>query len=135
VRQEACTLALVLAVGCGTAPSPYPTAVVESKTASGKGRIQVGSTLPTAGNGAITHSVRPVYPKAAKSAHIEGTVRFHVVISKTGEVSEIHLVSGNPMLVSAALEAVKQWRYDPCYLNGEPVEVKTTIDVPFTLSQ
>jgi TonB family protein len=135
VRQETCILALVLVAGCRSAPSSHPTTAAELKTPSEKGRILVGSTFPTPDNGGMIHSVRPVYPKEAMSAHVQGTVRFDVVISKTGEVSEVHLVSGNPMLVSSALEAVKQWRYDPCYLNGEPVEVKTTIDIPFTLSQ
>ena len=83
----------------------------------------------------LIHQVRPVYPKAAKKAHIEGTVRFDVVISKTGELSEIHLVSGNSLLVPAAMKAVKQWRYAPTLLNGEPVEIKTTIDINFNLNQ
>jgi hypothetical protein len=72
----------------------------------------------------MIHQVRPVYPKEATKAHIEGTVRFDV-ISKTSELSEIHLVSGNPTLVADALDAVKQWRYAGNRLNGEPVEVKT----------
>jgi TonB family protein len=83
----------------------------------------------------MIHSVRPVYPKEAKKAHIEGTVRFYVVISKTGELSEIHLMSGNPVLVPAAMEAVRQWRYAPTLLNGEPVEIKITATINFTLNQ
>lgn len=65
----------------------------------------------------------------------QGHGEFDVLISKTGEVGQIHLVSGNPLLVPAAMEAVKQSRYAPTRLNGEPVEVKTTVAIPFTLEQ
>ena len=58
-----------------------------------------------------------------------------VLISKNGDVSELHLISGNPALVPAAIEAVKQWKYAPTLLNGKPVEIKTQVDVSFTLSQ
>lgn len=95
----------------------------------------VGSTFPTPDNGGLIHQVRPVYPKEARRKHIQGTVRFNVVISKTGEVGQIHLISGNPILVPAAMEAVKQWQYAPTLLNRDPVEVKTTIDINFTLNQ
>jgi outer membrane biosynthesis protein TonB len=62
-------------------------------------------------------------------------VKLDVVVTKTGEAGELHLVSGNPALVPAAIEAVRQWRFAPCRLNGEPIEVKTEIIVPFTLTQ
>ena len=57
------------------------------------------------------------------------------MIAKTGEVREIHVISGHPMLVAAAVDAVKSWRYTPTSLNGELVEIKTRILVPFTLHQ
>jgi protein TonB len=107
------------------------TTAAESKEAPEKGRILV-SILP---KDPLIHQVRPVYPKEAKSKRIQGTVKFDVVISKTGVVSELHVVSGNPILVSAAMDAVKQWRYAPTLLNGEAVDVKTTIDINFTLNQ
>lgn len=100
--------------------------------APARGRILVGSTLP---ENFLIHQVRPIYPKEAKRKRIQGTVRFDVEISKTGVVSEIHLKSGNPILVPAARDAVKQWLYAPTILNGEPVEVKTTIDINFNLDQ
>ncbi len=82
----------------------------------------------------LVHKVTPVYPPEAKEARIQGTVRLEAVISKEGDVAELSVVSGHPKLVQAALDAVKQWRYEPTYLNGQPVEVITTIDVNFVLS-
>ena len=63
-----------------------------------------------------------------------GTVVLQAVISKTGDIEGLHLVSGHPMLAPAAIDAVKQWKYKPYFLNGEPVEVETTINVNFTLA-
>lgn len=83
----------------------------------------------------MIHSVHPVYPKAARKAHIEGEVLLNYLITKTGDVREIHIVSGNPALVPAAIEAVKQWRYTPCIFNGEPTETRTTVSLSFTLHQ
>ena len=79
--------------------------------------------------------VTPQYPALAKSARIQGTVRFTAIIGKDGTIQNLQLVSGHPMLVASATEAVKQWVYRPTLLNGEPVEVITQIDVNFTLSQ
>jgi protein TonB len=78
---------------------------------------------------------RPVYPPLAKAARVQGTVKFEAVIAKDGTIQNLKVISGPPLLVNAALEAVKQWQYKPTLLNGEPVEVITTIDVNFTLSQ
>jgi protein TonB len=78
---------------------------------------------------------RPTYPPLAKQARISGTVRFTAVIGRDGSIQNLTLVSGHPLLVQSATEAVKQWRYKPTLLNGEPVEVVTQIDVNFTLNQ
>jgi protein TonB len=78
---------------------------------------------------------RPVYLKEAKAEHIEGVVHLAILISKNGDVSELHLISGNPVLVPAAIKAVKRWKYSPFLLNGLPVETKTQVDVSFNLSQ
>ena len=78
---------------------------------------------------------RPVYPPLAKQARISGTVRFTAIIGRDGTIQNLTMLSGHPLLVAAATEAVKQWRYQPTLLNGEPVEVVTQIDVNFTLSQ
>ena len=76
-----------------------------------------------------------IYPKVARSRRVEGVVRLNVFITRTGEVRDITVVEGDPLLVPAALAAVRQWRYAPCLLNSEPVELRSTIDVNFTLHQ
>jgi protein TonB len=75
----------------------------------------------------------PVYPPLARQARIQGRVVLHAIIDKDGRVSELQVVSGHPLLVRSALDAVQNWRYQPTVLNGEPVEVDTTIDVNFVL--
>ncbi len=75
-----------------------------------------------------------MYPPIARAARISGTVVLHVVISTTGLVKDIHVVSGSPLLQQSALDAVKNWRYRPYLLNNQPVEVETTVNVVYTLS-
>jgi protein TonB len=81
----------------------------------------------------MVRQIMPVYPPIAKTAHISGTVVLHAVISKDGSVEDLQYVSGPPLLMKAAMDAVRQWRYQPTQLNGEPVEVDTTVSVVFTL--
>ena len=78
---------------------------------------------------------KPSYPPLARQARISGVVKFNAVIAKDGSIQNLTMISGHPLLVQAATEAVRQWVYQPTLLNGEPVEVITTIDVNFTLSQ
>ncbi len=94
-------------------------------------RIRVGGQVQTA---KLINKVQPIYPALAKQARIQGTVRLQAVIAKDGSIVELQVLAGHPLLVQAALDAVRQWRYQPTLLNGEPVEVVTTIDVVFTLS-
>ncbi len=84
--------------------------------------------------GLLVHEVKPQYPSLARQARIQGTVVLQAVIGKDGTVQNLQVLSGHPMLNQAALEAVKQWRYKPYYLNGEPVEVDTQISVNFSLT-
>jgi len=135
VRPSAWILVVLLLAGCGFAPQTQTRAAVDQKKSPVQGQIQIGDFLATPENCGMVHYVRPVYPQEAKRAHIEGAVKFAALITKTGEVDELHPLSGDPVLVPAATKAVKQWRYAPCRLNGEPVEVKTQIDVTFTLNQ
>lgn len=79
--------------------------------------------------------VSPIYPPLARQARIQGSVVLRVFISKTGDVENIQLVSGHPMLAPSAIEAVKQWKYQTYLLNGQPVEVETTVTVNFTLAE
>jgi protein TonB len=81
----------------------------------------------------LVKRVAPVYPALARSARVQGTVRFTALIAKDGTVQNLQLISGPPMLIQAATEAVKKWVYRPALLNGEPVEITTQIEVNFTL--
>jgi len=108
--------------GVGSALPPPPKATPS--------RIRVGGNVQAA---ALIRQVTPVYPPIAKTAHISGTVVLHAIIAKDGTIEQLEYVSGPQMLMKNAMDAVKQWRYKPTMLNGEPVEVDTTISVVFTL--
>lgn len=111
------------------APPPPPPPKAKPVTPS---RIRVGGNVQRAN---LIRQVMPQYPPLAKQARIQGTVRFTAIIGKDGHIQNLQLISGHPLLVAAAEQAVQQWVYRPTELNGEPVEVVTTIDVNFTLSQ
>jgi protein TonB len=85
-------------------------------------------------SGLLIRRVNPAYPPLARQARIQGQVLLRAQISKEGSIENLQLISGHPMLVQSALDAVKQWKYKPYLLNGEPVEVDTEIQVNFTLS-
>lgn len=84
--------------------------------------------------GLLVHQVKPSYPPLARQARIQGSVVLQAAIGKDGSIQNLRLVSGHPMLAPAAIDAVKQWKYRPYFLNGEPVEVDTQITVNFTLA-
>ncbi|HKW76728.1 MAG TPA: energy transducer TonB [Terriglobales bacterium] len=81
--------------------------------------------------GNLLRKIEPQYPPMAKVAHIQGDVLLAATISKSGVIENLHVVSGHPILAQAAMDAVKQWKYKPYLLNGEPVEVETTVKVTF----
>jgi len=85
-------------------------------------------------SGRINYRVEPRYPLIAQQARIEGAVVLSAVISKQGTIENLQVLSGHPLLVQSAISAVAQWRYRPYLLNGEPVEVETTITVNFKLN-
>jgi protein TonB len=85
-------------------------------------------------DGLLVHKVTPQYPPIAKQARMQGSVVLRAVIGKNGEVEHVQPESGNPLLASAAVNAVKQWRYKPYVLNGTPVDVETTVTVNFRLA-
>ncbi len=93
-------------------------------------RIRVGGAVQARN---LEHEVTPEYPPLARQARIQGTVRFMVVVGKEGTVQNMQLVSGHPLLVAAAQDAIRQWRYRPTLLNGNPVEVTTQVDLNFLL--
>jgi protein TonB len=84
--------------------------------------------------GLIRKNVAPEYPETARQEHIQGTVVLQATIGKEGDVENLQVINGPSMLVAASIEAVKQWKYKPYLLSGEPVEVETQVDVVFTLN-
>jgi len=107
-------------IGTSTAAVP--------KVAISRMRVSSGVTA-----GLLLKKVEPSYPPLAKTARVQGTVVLHAIISKEGTIEGLTLVSGPAMLAPAAIDAVKQWRYKPYLLNGDPVEVETTVNVVFNL--
>jgi TonB family protein len=95
-------------------------------------RIKVGGNMASDN---LVQKIQPIYPPEAKANRIQGVVRFTVMIGKDGRVQSMTLVSGDPILAQAAKDAVQKWVYKPTLLNGDPVEVATTVDVNFTLAQ
>ena len=78
--------------------------------------------------------MNPSYPREAERQHVDGSVLLHINIDKDGNVSNIEPVSGHPLLVPTAIDAVKQWKYKPYLLNQTPVEVDTTVVIKFVIS-
>jgi protein TonB len=107
--------------GGGMPPPPKPT----------QQRVRIGGNVQAA---KMVRQSQPMYPQIAKTAHVQGTVILHAIIAKDGSVQELQYISGPALLMRSAMDAVRQWKYQPTLLNGEPVEVDTTISVVFTLS-
>lgn len=107
----------------GPPPPPRPGQLPEAIR-----RIRVAGNVQTAN---LLHRVEPQYPPLAAQAQVHGVVRFQALIGTDGTVKNLQLLSGHPLLVAAAMEAVKQWLYRPTLLNGDPVEVITQIEVLF----
>jgi len=112
----------------GTQEQPRP---AEEQSAPAQ-RVRV---LQGVSQGLLIKRVQPKYPKKARKEGIQGTVVLHAIISKEGDITSLELVSGDPLLASAAIEAVKQWKYKPYLLQGNPVAVDTEIVENFTLSR
>jgi TonB family protein len=110
------------------APSPTatPTPTQEEPKRPQKIRISTGIA-----EGLILHKVNPNYPKEARKNHIQGDVLLQFTIDRSGNVADLKVVSGDPILIDASVDAVKQWKYRPYRLNGEPVEVETMVNIQF----
>jgi protein TonB len=93
--------------------------------------VKVGGAVQAA---KLLHQIKPAYPQLARSARISGTVRLSAIIAMDGNIKNLRVIEGHPLLTQAALDAVRQWTYKPTLLNGEAVEVITEIDVNFTLA-
>lgn len=96
------------------------------------GRTRVGANVAAA---QLIHQVAPIYPPIAKTAHISGTVVLHALIAKDGTIDQLQVVSGPPLLLQSTMDAVRQWVYKPTLVNGDPVEVDTTVSVVYTLGK
>jgi protein TonB len=110
-------------------PAPAPPAKAPEPTAPV--RLKVGGSVEAA---KLMREVTPTYPRLAKEARVNGTVSMKAIIAKDGSVKDLQVISGHPLLIPAAMDAVKKWLYQPTLLNGVPAEVETEIDVHFTLA-
>ncbi|HZL26105.1 MAG TPA: M56 family metallopeptidase [Acidobacteriaceae bacterium] len=139
MRRMATAVVCVL-LGVGTCASALalrikisaPVAQSEAQPAQHSGGVRVSAAV-MAGN--VLTRVNPVYPPDAKAAGVSGTVVLHAIIGKSGEIESLVVVSGPAELQTSALDAVRQWRYMPYLLNGEPTEVDTTITVNYNLNR
>ncbi|MGA2475920.1 MAG: TonB family protein [Terriglobia bacterium] len=110
-------------------PQPPPP---ETSKAAPPVRIRVGGIVSAA---RLIYEPKPEYPEIAKMTRTEGGVEFEAVIGKDGTIEELKVLRGHPLLVKAAFDAVRRWRYQPTLLNGEPIEVVTEITVNFKLAE
>jgi protein TonB len=115
-----------LSTGFGTHSTRI--SVTSPRTATGPLHISTGVSA-----GMLLAPIQPVYPAIARAAGVQGTVVVSAVISRTGAIESLHVISGPPMLQSAAIEAIRAARYQPYRLNGDPTEVETTITVNFRI--
>lgn len=115
--------------GFGATPLPPPPEMPKPSRAS---RITVGGVVEAA---RLIYEVKPEYPVLARAARVQGTVRLEAIIGKDGSIESLHVLSGPPLLIPSAMQAVARWRYQPTLLNGAAVEVSTDIDVNFTLNE
>ena len=113
-------------------PPPTPKPPTAKPAASTEPtRVRIGGNVRPP---RLVREVRPIYPPLARQARIQGVVKINAIVSRDGTVQSLETVSGHPLLVNAALDAVRQWLYEPTQLNGEPVEVILVVDVNFRLS-
>jgi TonB family protein len=150
VVETQITVSFTLALPEDAKDEPNPSRAVgdvPGGTSCGENGAAAGTALARNGDGSqlvrlsrdvaqglIAAKVQPEYPELARKARIQGTVCLNGVISKDGDVTEVHLISGHPALAQAAIDAVKQWKYKPYLLDGRPVEVETQVTVNFTLA-
>ncbi|MGA2252125.1 TonB family protein [Terracidiphilus sp.] len=134
--SNACCADSPIGTGSGTIPGGDPFA----HSANSAPRVihpQQGPVTISKGvaEGMLISRIVPLYPAIARAARLEGTVVLQATISRNGAIENLRVLSGSPMLQQAAMNAVQQWRYRPYLLNGDPVEVETTINVNFVLGR
>jgi len=122
---------IIGSLAMAAAPPPPPPPPQKADAPKPVERIRIGGNVQAA---LLIRRVDPQYPVLARQAHVDGSVILRAFISRDGKVQDLVLVSGNPLLVHAAMDAVKQWVYKPTYLDGNPVEVLTEVSVNFHLT-
>lgn len=125
-RTQNPTNGIATGVGPGAAPPPPPPPLTLPPPQS----VRMGPGLTQTG---LVRRVEPVYPPAARAARVQGVVLLRAVINKSGQPVDVSVISGHPLLNDAAIQAVRQWEYRPSMLNGQPIEIITTITVNFVL--
>jgi protein TonB len=110
-----------------TLVTPEPPSVEAASAPASPAPIRVAQVSP----GVLIYKVNPQYPPAARSARVQGSVVMRATIGTDGTIQQLRVVSGNPLLVNAAMDAVKKWRYRPYLLDGKPVEGETNITINF----
>ena len=110
---------------------PGPAVVVNSRAAAAHDPVVVGGKVQEA---MLIHRVQPEYPPLARQARVQGVVTLEAIIGTDGSIQHLRVLGGHPLLIPSAVQAVQQWVYRPTFLNGKAVEVKTTIEVRFTMS-
>lgn len=130
MARKISAFALVLAMYLNTAAGQQTAAPSQTPTANHPRKLRISSGLAETN---LIHKVQPVYPPEAKANNVKGEVVLQCLIGKDGSVTNLKVVSGHPWLAQSALDAVRQWKYRPFLLNGEPVEIETTVKVRFHL--
>lgn len=130
MARKISAFALVLAMYLNTAAGQQTAAPSQTPTANHPRKLRISSGLAETN---LIHKVQPVYPPEAKANNVKGEVVLQCLIGKDGSVTNLKVVSGHPWLAQSALDAVRQWKYRPFLLNGEPVEIETSVKVRFHL--
>ena len=117
--------------GYGNGPAGVPTNLIGNSSTNTEVSLGPRRIVSHLSEAQLLNRVEPVYPHIAKITGVQGQVKLHAVIARDGSIQSLNAISGHPLLVRAALDAVGQWRYRPYYLNGEAVEVETFILVNF----
>jgi protein TonB len=119
----------------GIGDNQLPTDLIDKGKNAGPAIKPGQSRISVPSEAQLINRVEPAYPRTAVLAGIQGQVRLHAIIARDGRVVSLNVISGSPLLVRSALDAVSQWRYRPYYLNGEAIEVETFITVNFKREQ
>jgi protein TonB len=118
-------------IGFGSNSNELPKELASCENCRGPGPTRQPRIISNLAPGSLVYRVEPLYPKMAELTHTRGIVRLHAIIATDGTIQSLNVIDGPPLLIVAARDAVRQWRYRPYILNGQPVEVETMITVNF----